>query len=262
MLQGRDFSASTDHPDDPAIKVVVNKSMVDRFWPGQNPIGKRITMEWNKTLHAEVIGVVADVRLQALDMPARTTLYWYLPQFPNSFMSFIVRTNDAPSRRLSDIRAAILSVDPEQPIGKIRTMDQITAASASQPRFTMLLLASFAALAMLLAGVGIYGVISYVVTQRTHEIGVRMALGATRTQILQQVIGDGLRLAGAGVAVGVVGALFASRLLTKLLFDTRATEPWAYLSVALLLLATAALASYVPARRAARLDPMNALRYE
>ena len=262
LLQGRDFSLATDHPDDPIIKVIASRTMVDKYWPDQNPIGKRITMDWGKELHAEVVGVVGDVRLQSLDSPARTTLYWYLPQFPNGFMSFVVRTSGPPSQRLNDIRAAILSTDPETPIGKIRTMDEIEAASASQPRFTVLLLGAFAGLALLLAGIGIYGVMSYVASQRTHEIGVRVALGASRMQILRLMIGDGLRLAVMGVGIGIVGALFASRLLAKLLFETRATEPWAYLSVAAILLTTSLLASYLPARRAARMDPLVALRYE
>jgi putative ABC transport system permease protein len=262
MQQGRDFSPSSDHPEDAVLKVVVNRKMVDTFWAGQNPIGKRIAMEWGKTLHAEIIGVVGDVRLQSLDSPARTTLYWYLPQFPNSFMSFVVRTVGPPSQRVSDIRAQILSVDPEQPIGKIRTMDEIMAASASQPRFTILLLGAFAGLALLLAGLGLYGVMSYAASQRTHEMGVRVALGASRAQILRLLMGQGLRLALSGVVVGIACALLASRLVAKLLFNTRATEPWPYVAVSALLLATALLASYVPARRAASIEPLEALRYE
>jgi putative ABC transport system permease protein len=177
-------------------------------------------------------------------------------------MSFIVRTSGPPSQRLSDIRAAIQSADPQQPIGKIRSMEEIEAASASQPRFTILLLGSFAALALLLAGGGIYGVVSYVASQRTHEIGVRMALGASRIQILQLVIGDGVRMASIGAVIGLVVALAGSQLLAKLLFNTRPTEPWAYVSVAALLLTTALLASYLPARRAASIEPVEALRYE
>jgi putative ABC transport system permease protein len=262
VLRGRDFAPASDRPDDAVKKVIINRAMAEAFWPGQDAIGKRITMDWGKTLHAEVIAVVGDVRLQSLDGPARNTLYWYLPQFPNGFMNFMVRTDGPPSQRLSDIRAQIVSVDPEQPIGKIRTMDEIFSASAGQSRFVMVLLGGFAGLALLLAAVGMYGVISYAAAQRTHEVGVRVALGARRSDIVRLIVGGGLRMALSGIAIGTVAALVATRLLSKLLFNTRPTEPLAYLAVAVLLFATALLASYIPAHRAASVEPLEALRYE
>jgi putative ABC transport system permease protein len=262
FYRGRDFDPSRDRADDKVKKVVINRSMADSFWPGQDPIGKRITMGWFEELHAEVVGVVADVRLVSLNKTARHTLYWYLPQFPNSFMAFMVRTSGDPHERLNDIRAQISSVDPQQPIGKMRTMDEIVGTTVSQPRFFMMLLAGFAGLALVLAAIGIYGVISYSVTQRMNELGVRLALGAQRRDILRLVIGGGMKLTAAGVALGVVAALGMTRLLTTLLFNTKPADPVAFLVVCVTVLLTALLATLIPARRAARLDPMNALRYE
>ena len=263
MLRGRMFDPAQDRKDDAIKKVVINERAAQALWPGQDPLGKRLSMDWDGMMHAEVIGVVADVKLAALNLPStRSTLYWYMPQFPSLFMSFAVRTAGDPMALAEPVRKQISAVNPALPVAKIRSMDDIVSTSLREPRFTASLLGSFSGLALLLAGIGIYGVISYFVAQRTQELGVRMAIGAQPKQILWLVIGQGLRLAIVGLVIGIGLALATTRLMGTLLFNVKPEDPVALIIGAALLLATAVLANLLPALRASRIDPIAALRYE
>jgi putative ABC transport system permease protein len=263
LLRGRSFDPAIDHPDDPVKKLVINEIMAQALWPGQDPLGKRVSMNWNTAMHGEVIGVVGNVKQWSLSLPIRRSqLYWYMPQQPSLFMSFTVRTSGDPMARAATVRGQIASVDPEQPIAKIRAMDEVVATAVRQPRFITMLLSGFASLALALAGLGIYGVISYSVTQRTREFGVRMALGALQGDILKLVVRQALQLVGLGLAGGVLAALLLTRLMNTLLFGVKPGDPVTLMAGCALLLMTALLASFLPARRAARIHPMEALRYE
>ncbi len=262
LLQGRTFS-DQDHPDAPIKKVVVNQALVNTYWPGQNPLGKPITMEWFTVLHAQVIGVVPDIKLDRLDSRGnRPTLYWFFPQFPYSAMSIVIHTQGDAKALVAAARAQIASIDPEQPVASIRTMEEIVGTSVKEPRFTMVLLATFAGLALALAGIGLYGVISYSMVQRTHELGIRMALGASSGEIWRLVIKEGVGLALVGVGIGVAAAFSLTRFLAGLLFGVSNTDPLTYVAVSSCLALVAMLASYIPARRATRVEPMAALRCE
>ncbi len=263
LVRGRWFDPAQDRAGDAIKKVVISRRAAENLWPGQDPLGKRITMEWYSVMHAEVIGVVGDVKLSALNLPVnRSTLYWYMPQFPSLFMAFVIRTNGDPTSMAEPVRKQIAGVKADLPIAKIRSMEDVLSGSVRQPRFTTALLAAFSALALLLAGIGIYGVISYFVAQRTQELGVRVALGAQPRDILRLVVGQGLRLALAGLVIGIVAALLLTRLMTTMLFNVQPTDPLALIGGAVLLVATAVLANLLPARRALRVDPITALHYE
>jgi putative ABC transport system permease protein len=210
----------------------------------------------------EIVGVVADVKqndLKEKDYPAV-----YLPHgtFPQSLMAFIVRSSADPATLSASIRRRVADIDPELPIYDMETMSQAVSASVAQPRFYTLLLAAFAGLALLLAALGIYGVISYTVSQRTRELGIRIALGATNERIMRLVLGQGLALMAAGVAIGVLGALALMRVLSTMLFSVRTTDAATFIVVPVVLAVVAAIASYLPARRAARVDPVIAMRAE
>jgi len=269
LLRGRWFDPGRDRPDAALKALVISDVMAQTLWPGQDPLGRHITLDWNGlsdhagTVHAEVIGVVANVRVFSLTVPTRrATLYFYLPQVSNLFMTFAVRTSGNPTSLGTAIHQQIASVDPDQPVGNIRTMNDIVAASVQQPRFTTALLSGFAALALLLAGIGIYGVISYSVARRTHELGVRMALGAQRRNILWLVIQHGFRPVLAGIVLGVGVALIVTRLMGTLLFKVRPGDPFTFVVSICVLLCAALIATVMPAWRAAKVDPMVALRYE
>jgi putative ABC transport system permease protein len=263
LVRGRWFDPAQDHAGDAIKKIVISRRAAENLWPGQDPLGKRITMEWYSVMHAEVIGVVGDVKLSALNLPVnRSTLYWYMPQFPSLFMAFVIRTNGDAMSMAEPVRKQVASVKPDLPIAKIRSMEDILSGSVRQPRFTTELLAAFSALALLLAGIGIYGVISYFVAQRTQELGVRMALGAQPRDILRLVVGQGLRLALAGLVIGIVAALLVTRLMNTMLFNVQPADPLALVGGAILLISVAVLANLLPARRALRVDPIAALRYE
>jgi putative ABC transport system permease protein len=255
LLQGRDFDV-TDGAKSPPV-ALISESAVKEFG-GKNPIGEKIDMGDPVT----VIGVVSDTRRRSLDVAPKAALYLPYTQFVLPYMGAVIRTNRGAGAVASAVKAAVAQVDPDLPIGDVKTMEQIITDSTGEPRFRSFLIASFAVLALLLAAVGVYGLISFTVTQRVPEIGVRLALGASPRQVFAQVIGQGLRLAVVGVVLGLLAAAAATTLVQGLLFNTSATDPLVYGSLAALLLAMAALACYVPARRAMRVDPMTALRSE
>ena len=261
LLQGRQLSSS-DLVDRPAV-ILVSESMARRFWAGQNPIGKRLTMTFSPERSREVVGVVGDVKGDGLDVrDPVATLYVPLAQQPTPFMSLVVRTSSPPSTLTSAISNAVHEVDREQPVVGVLTMDDILTDSLSHQRFNMLLLSAFSGLALLLAAIGIYSVLAYSVRHRMGEIGVRMALGAQRADILRMILGQGTRLALIGTGIGIVAALGLTRLAARQLFGVTATDPVTFLSVAALIILVALAACYIPARRATRVDPMVALRYE
>jgi putative ABC transport system permease protein len=243
--------------------MIINETMARQFWPNENPIGRRVTMkDWGPPLTGEIIGIAADVRLDSPAAPIAPVLYWPYQQFLNPFSSIVVRLDPEARLVLPDIKSAIWSVDKEQTIASIQTFDDILADTLTTRRINMSILATLAVLALLLASLGIYGVLANSVAQRTQEIGVRVALGARPGQVLAPVVGQGFRLTMIGLALGLVIALAVSRLLTGLLFDIKATDPLTFLGVAILLTLVSFAASYIPARRATRVDPIVALRYE
>jgi putative ABC transport system permease protein len=208
------------------------------------------------------IGVVGDVHQMGLDTAPEPTVYWPTPELVYSGMTILARTSNDPLTLVSAARAELQKIDPELPMASVATMDQLLGDSLSRSRFTMLLLGIFAAVALLLAAVGIYGLIAYSVTQRTQELGIRIALGAQRRDVLRLVLTQRTRLTLLGVAIGVLAALALSRLLATLLFGVSATDPLTFAGVAGLLAFVALLACFIPARRATRVDPIVALRYE
>jgi putative ABC transport system permease protein len=237
--------------------------MARRFWPGQNPIGKRLTMSFFPGKSREVVGVVGDVKSDGLDvLDPVATLYMPLAQQPSPFVSFVVRSSSPPSSLVSAITNAVHEVDREQPVVGIMAMDDILADSLSHQRFNMFLLTAFSGLALLLAAIGIYSVLAYSVRRRMREIGVRMALGAQRGDILRMILGQGTRLALIGTGIGIAAALALTRLMASQLFGVTATDPVTFLSVAALIVTVALAACYIPARRATKVDPIVALRYE
>jgi putative ABC transport system permease protein len=242
--------------------------MVKQYWPNADPIGKRLTFgnpQTDSTVNwMTVVGVVGHTKHEGLDAKNRVQMYHpsHRIGFVGNFMSFAVRTTGDPNRALSSVRAAIHAIDQDVPIANAATMDANIANSMGQRRFAMMLLGLFAVMALVLASIGIYGVMSYSVTQRSHEIGIRMALGAARQAVLGMVMRQGLLLVGVGVGIGVLGALGLTRLITSQLFGVRPTDPTTFIFVALTLTGVAALATLVPALRATRVDPVVALREE
>ena len=257
---GRVFN---DHDNVDSVKVaIINEQMAHRLWPGENPIGKRFHIWRDEKFSREVVGVVGDTK-QSLDKEAEYQMYIPYAQDPTwSSLTFVVRTSGEPTAFAGAVREALRSVDKTLPTYNLKTMNDVVAASAAPRRLPMMLLSAFAAVAMLLAMLGIYGVTSYYVTQRTHEIGVRMALGARMTQILRLVLKQGLVLVVLGVVIGGIGSWFATRLLSSLLYEVSVTDSVTFMGVAVLLMIVALLACYIPARRATKVDPMVALRYE
>jgi putative ABC transport system permease protein len=266
LIKGRNFTDQDDAGGPPVV--IVDEEMVKRYWPNVDPIGKRVTfnnpqrdsvVRW-----MTVVGVVGHTKHAGLDDKDRVQMYHpsHRYGFTSNSMSFAIRADGDPTRVLPAVRAALHAIDPDVPIFDISTMDANIAKSMGQRRFAMMLLGLFAAMAVVLASIGIYGVMSYSVTQRSHEIGIRMALGAARRNVLRMVMGQGLLLVGAGVLIGVVGAFGLTRLIASQLFGVRPTDPVTFLSVALTLVGVAALATFVPAMRATRVDPVVALRDE
>jgi putative ABC transport system permease protein len=266
LRQGRVFDAGDNER---AMTVaVINETMGRQFWPGENPIGKRFKAS---DLDASnpwltIVGVVADVRQMDVDLPVKAEMYVPYRQaatYPAfSPRDLILRASGEPTSLVPAVRQVIREVDPNQPLANIRTMDDLLNRVTAQRRMGMILLTAFAALALLLAALGIYGVLSYFVVQHTSEIGVRMALGAQAGDVLRLVIGKGMRLALLGVGLGLAGAFTLTGLMKSLLFEVQATDPLTFGLIALLLTLVALVACYIPARRATRVDPLVALRYE
>jgi len=259
LLKGR-YLTEGDKADRPLV-AVINENLARRYWPnGDNPIGQRLRFSGNRLW--EIVGIVGDVKHSGLDKQVTPSIFLSYLQTPEARMSLVVRTASDPASRIRAVKDQVYAVDKDQPMYKIRTMDQVVAESQSSPRFTLIVLGIFAAVALALAAVGIYGVISYAVTQRTREIGIRIALGAKRGDVLRLVVGQGTAIAMAGVMAGLAAAFALTRLMSSLLFGVSATDPAIFGGASLFLAAVALAASYLPARRAMRVDPMISLRYE
>jgi predicted permease len=261
-IRGGRWFSEADAADAPKV-MVINENMARRFWPGEDPVGKRVTMEdWGPPLTGEIVGVVGDVKANGLDSDMRPMIYWPYPQFPSIFNNIVVRAEADPLSIVASVKSQIWSVDPEQPITSVAMMEQVLANSVAPRRFNMLLLGIFAAVALALAALGIYGVISYTVSQRTHEIGIRVAMGARGSDVLKLVVGQGMTLAVTGVGLGLAAAFGLTRLMSSLLFGVSPTDGVTFGVIAVLLTGVALVACTVPARRATKVDPMVALRYE
>jgi putative ABC transport system permease protein len=257
LLAGR---ALTEHDDASAAPVVlINEAAARKYFPDASPLGQHVRF-WGAS--REIVGVIGDEKFDGLAKETPPAVYPPLAQVPITLVSLIVRTRGDPMAVLPSLRAAVREIDANVALYGATTMRAAVAGSVGRERFTLLLLAAFAALALVLAAIGVHGVLSYTVTQRRHELGVRMALGAPPRSVLGLVVGDGLRLAGAGIAIGIVGALAATRVLRALLFQVTATDAATYGAVALVIGAVALLASYFPAKRATRVDPRMVLEAE
>ena len=241
--------------------VVINETLARDFFPDEDPLGKHLVIDFGKQEEFEIVGVAGDVRHRSLEGEVYQMMY--VPTLRVGRTNLVVRTTSPdPLALASAVRGEVAAVDRDQPVSAVRTMEEVVSGSVVQQRFRTLLLAAFAGVALLLAGVGIYGVMSYGVAMRTNEIGVRMALGAGAADILKMVVGQGMALALAGVGVGLLAALALTRVLSSLLFGVAATDAVTFAAVSLLIAAVALLACLLPARRATKVDPMVALRYE
>jgi predicted permease len=265
LRAGRDFTP-LDREEQPLV-AIVNEEMVREFFPHENPIGARIhwARETEPLQWMTVIGVVGDVKHSGLDQPVDPAVYTPFPQSNEIWRSWItlaIRTRDVSSGLVEEVKKQVWNLDSRIPVSDVHTMEELMAVSLAQQRFNMLLLGLFAALALVLAAVGIYGMMAYRVGQRMHEIGIHIALGAQRRDVLRLVLGDGAKLACFGIAIGIAGAIALTRLMTSLLFEVKPTDPETFAVVAIVLAIVALAACYVPTRRAMRVDPMVALRYE
>jgi len=264
LKSGRDFQKQDFDPNAPLVGIA-NDEMVKQYFPNENPLGKRVRWARNPTVQwIEIVGVAGNVKHFGLDLPELPALYSPYTQINSwkRWMSFAVRTQADPSAMTQAVKEQIWKVDAQLPITKVQSMNEVAAASFDARRFNMLLLTLFAGLALVLAAVGVYGVMSYAVTQRTHEIGIRMALGAQVGNVMRLVMKGGLVIATAGVAIGLAGAFALTRLMSSLLFDVAPTDKATFAGVSLALLLIALAACYIPARRATKVDPLQALRYE
>jgi putative ABC transport system permease protein len=274
LRQGRSF-AERDKPDGQRV-TIINETMARKYWPGENPIGKRVALDFETMRFRrdgpptfdipggmrEVVGVVADVKHARLEAETVPEMYIPAPQRPTREMTVVVRTQSDPLALAAVVRRELATLDPQQPLSNLNTMSQLLAVSVAQPRFNFLAFALFAAIALVLASVGIYGVLAYSVSQRTHEIGIRLALGAQATDVLKLIVGQGMKLVLVGIGIGLGGALALTRLMKTLLYDVSTTDPATFALIALLLLAVALLACWLPAWRATKVDPLKALRHE
>jgi len=264
LLQGRDFSERDDKKA-PAV-IIVNQAFANKYFPGEDAIGKHIkpgiSTDEDKPVMREIIGVVADVKNRNLSTEMRPGYFLPVTQMPFTQMTVVVKTSGDPHALIAAVRREVAQMDPEIPAYSIKTMEEYIAATVATPRFNTTLLAIFAAVALVLTVVGLYGVMSYSVAQRTNEIGIRMALGAQTKDVLRLIVSQGLTLLVIGLGVGLLGAFAATRLLASLLFGVKTKDPVTFAVVALVLTVIALVACYIPARRAARVDPLEALRHD
>jgi predicted permease len=270
LLRGR-FLSAADNEHSPLV-ITIDEQFAKLFFAGKDPIGQHVNFGLlNKA--ALIVGIVGHVKQWGLDentqSPIQAQFYFPISQIPDQFAplfargsQFVVRTQVSPDAEMSPIRQALQKINPEIVLFDVHAMDDTISDSLAARRFSMILLGIFAALALILSCVGIYGVISYLVGQRTHEIGIRIALGGQQSDVLRLVLGRGAKMAAIGVAVGIAGSLALTRLMAKLLFGVSAYDPLTFLTVAALLFMVALAACYIPARRAMRVDPLVALRYE
>jgi predicted permease len=267
LIAGR-FFRDADKNDTPNV-LLINQAMAERFWPGQSAVGKRVT--WSD--HPKdrdwftIVGVVGNVKDTPMSLAAEPAFYWAVSQMPGitqqgEGMSVAIKSTQSPSALVGSVRRVIAQLDPNLPMAEVRPLNQIASSAVAGNRLTLQLVGLFAVLASMLAAVGIYGVISYTMQQRVHEIGIRMAIGARQQQILRLVMGDASRMAAYGVLIGAVSGLMLTRLLTSLLYGVAPNDPATFVAVAVMSSGVALLSSYLPARRATRVDPMIALRYE
>ena len=260
-LKAGRFFTEYDRANAPAV-ALISETMARQFYPHENPLGQRIQMGMGRTKPSEIVGIVGDVRDETLESRGRAAVYQPAAQVPFGAMFFAVRTERDPAALIAGVRAAMRELDPELPLDAVGTVDDLVATSLSQRRFAMLLMAVFAGLALTLAVIGLYGVMSYSVSQATQELGIRIALGAQRRDVLRLVLGYGGILMAGGLVVGLAAAMAAAKLLATQLYDVRPTDPLTYAAVAVILLATGIVACIVPAARAVRVDPLVALRVE
>ena len=260
MQRGRDFEAADD-ADAPPV-VIVNETLARTYWPDEDAIGKRLIVRMGDETPREIVGVVDDVRHSSLDAPVRAQVYYPHAQLSFPWLDLVVRSSMDPVPLVGALQREVRALDPGLPLYSVKPMEEVVSESLAGERFNTLLLALFALLALLLAGVGIYGVLSYAVSRRTHEIGIRLALGAQRRVVLRSVVGGGMGLAMLGLAIGVGAAFLLTGSLSDLLYEVGARDPLTFIVVTAVLAGAALLACLVPALRATRIDPMVALRYE
>jgi putative ABC transport system permease protein len=260
LLKGRELT-DEDHERAPMV-TVINETMAKQYWPNEDPIGQRIKETSNERAWREIVGIVGSVRHRARGEEPRPEMFVPWSQFPATTLNLAVRTQAEPASFGAALYQAVAAIDANLPVFEVRTMEERLFESVAQPRFHTALLGVFAALALVMAVVGLYAVMAFSVTQRTHEMGIRAALGAQRPDVIVLVLGQGLKLVGIGIGIGMIGAWGLTRVLTTLLYEVRPTDPVTFLAVPVLLIAVAILACWLPARQAAGVDPMVALRHE